>query len=59
MQISEFEERWNVMSLVPEREKKQLSHEAYARTGEINKKFDELNNKLRKYLDNLDVLEAK
>ena len=58
-QISEFEDRWNVMSLIPEREKKQLSHEAYARTGEINEKFAELNKKLRAYLDSLDVLEEK
>ncbi len=58
-QISEFEDRWNVMLLIPEKEKKQLSHEAYARTGEINEKFAELNKKLRDYLDSLDVLEEK
>ena len=31
--------------------------EAYKRTGEINEKFKELNGELRKYLDELDVIE--
>ncbi len=58
LQLSEFEDRWNVMSLIPEKQKKQLSREAYARTGEINTKFQELNKKIREYLDEIDVLEA-
>lgn len=58
LQLKEFEGRWNVMSLIPEKEKKQLSDEAYARTGEINTKFQELNKKIREYLDKIDVLEA-
>lgn len=56
MQLDEFEERWNVGTLMPQREKK-ISKEAYKRTGEINEKFRELNGELRKYLDELDVIE--
>ena len=57
MQLDEFEERWNVGTLVPQREREKISREAYKRTGEINEKFKELNGELRKYLDELDVIE--
>ena len=57
MQLSEFEERWNVGYLVSQEEKESLSSEAYKRTGEINAKFKQLNNEIREYLSNLDVLE--
>lgn len=57
MQLDEFEERWNVGTLVPQQEREKISREAYKRTGEINEKFRELNGELRKYLDELDVIE--
>lgn len=57
MQLSEFEERWNVGYFASQEEKESLSSEAYKRTGEINAKFKQLNNEIREYLSNLDVLE--
>lgn len=57
MQLSEFEKRWNVGYLASQDEKESLSIEAYKRTGEINAKFKQLNNEIRLYLSNLDVLE--
>lgn len=57
MQLSEFEERWNVGYFASQEEKESLSSEAYKRTGEINAKFIQLNNEIREYLSNLDVLE--
>lgn len=57
MQLSVFEDRWNVGYLASQEEKEFLSSEDYKRTGEINAKFKQLNNEIRKYLSNLDVLE--
>lgn len=57
MQLSEFEKRWNVGYLASQEEKESLSAEAYERTGEISVKFKQLNNEVRLYLRNLDVLE--
>ena len=57
LQLSEFEERWNVGSFAPQEEKETLSREAYKRTGEINEKFKKLNNEIREYLKTLDVLD--
>lgn len=57
MQLSEFEERWNAGYFATQEEKELLSSEAYKRTGEINVKFKKLNNEIRVYLNNIDVLE--
>lgn len=57
IQLSEFEERWNVGYLASQEEKEALSSEAYKRTGEINTKFKQLNNEIRVYLSKLDVVE--
>lgn len=57
LQLDEFQERWNVGSLVPQKEKEKILVEAYKRTGEINEKFKELNCELRKYLSELDVID--
>ena len=57
LQLSEFEERWNVGYFASQEEKESLSREAYQRTGEINNKFKKLNNEIREYLDQIDVLE--
>lgn len=57
MQLSEFERRWNISYCASREEKETLSEDAYKRTGEINSKFKQLNNKIRLYLSNLDVLE--
>lgn len=56
-QLHEFEERWNVGSLVTQKDKETISKDAYRRTEEINKKFKDLNNQIRTYLDKLDVIE--
>ena len=58
IQIRVFERRWDSVQFVSEKEKKQLPHEAYERTGNINIKFEELNKKIREYLDKIDVLEV-
>lgn len=57
MQLSDFEERWNVGAFVPQEQKISLPHEAYIRTGAINDKFKQLNSELREYLNKLDVIE--
>ena len=57
MQLLDFEERWNVGSIIPQSEKESLPHEAYKRTSEINAKFKQLNSELREYLGELDVIE--
>lgn len=57
MQLSEFEKRWNIGYFATQEEKESLSSEAYKRTGEINEKFRKLNNEIRAYLNNLDVIE--
>ena len=56
LQIYDFEQRWNVSYLASQEEKETLGHDSYKRTDEINKKFDELNEKIRDYLARLDVL---
>ena len=55
-QLSDFEQRWNVLYLVPQEEKETLRLDSYKRTDEINQKFDDLNQKIRNYLAKLDVL---
>lgn len=56
LQLYDFEERWNVSYLGTKEEKSVLGQDSYKRTGEINQKFDELNDIIRDYLTRLDVL---
>lgn len=57
VQIDVFERRWNALSFASQEEKETFSHEDYNRTREINTKFKELNENIRKYLATLDVLD--
>lgn len=57
IQLDVFEERWNVLYLASPEEKKRFETEDYRRTIEINKKFEELNDVLREYLAQIDVIE--
>lgn len=54
-QLNAFERRWNLSYFSPNKE--ELTTEEYERTDEINQKFSEANNKIRKYIEKLDVLE--
>lgn len=54
-QLNAFERRWNLSYLSPNKE--ELTTEEYERTDEINQKFSETNNKIRKYIEKLDILE--
>lgn len=56
-QLNEFNRRWTISCRGSQKDKETISVEAYDRTGEIIKKFKKLNNEIRKYLSNLDVLE--
>ena len=55
IQVSVFEDRWNVMMTPDERE--HFSHEDFERSRDISTKFEKLNDKLRNYLSKLDILE--
>jgi len=57
IQLNAFERRWNVCYLASQEEKESFSSEDYKRTEEINEKYRQLNNEVRKYLDSLDVFE--
>lgn len=54
-QLNAFERRWNLSYLSPNKE--EFTTEEYNRTDVINKKFLEANDKIRKYIEKLDVLE--
>ena len=54
-QLNAFERRWNLSYLSPNKE--ELTTEEYNRTDVINQKFLEANDKIRKYIEKLDVLE--
>ena len=56
-QLDAFEQRWNVYYLAPQEDKKSFSKEDYQRSRDINTKFRELNNDIRKYLMKLDVMD--
>lgn len=56
LQLYDFEQRWNLSYIGSKEEKSALGPDSYQRTEEINKKFDELNEKIREYLTRLDVL---
>ena len=57
VQIGVFEDRWNVLYLASQEEKESFSREDYNRTREINTKFKELNENIRKYIATLDVID--
>ena len=57
LQLDVFSNRWNVLYLASQEEKEKLDFEDYERTGTINKSMKELNNKVRKYISTLDVIE--
>lgn len=59
LQLYEYENRFNVLDLRPQHEKESFSPEAYKRTQEINEKWKNLNNTIREYISNLDVMEEK
>lgn len=54
-QLNAFERRWNLSYLSPNKE--EFTTEEYNRTDVINQKFLEANDKIRKYIEKLDVLE--
>ena len=55
--MDEFANRWNIASLCTQEEKETISSETRKRTKDINVKFENLNNEIREYLNNLDVIE--
>lgn len=57
LQLREFENQWNVGYFASQEENESLPKEAFKRTSEINEKLKKLNNEIRAYLNNLDVLE--
>lgn len=59
LQLDEYEKRFNVLDLRPQQEKESFSSDAYKRTGAINEKWKKLNNTIREYISNLDVMEDK
>ena len=58
-QLYDFEERWNIAFLNKNDngELSKINREAYKRTKEINQKYNEINDRIREYLNKLDVLE--
>lgn len=59
VQLSEYEDRFNIYDLRPKEEKERFSIEAYQRTYELNEKWKALNNTIRDYISKLDVVEDK
>ena len=57
LQLEVFSNRWNVLYLASQEEQEKLDLEDYKRTGTINESMKELNNKVRKYISTLDVIE--
>ncbi len=55
-QVNAYQARFDVNDKRPQEEKQGFSSADYRRTGEINIKFEELNDKVREYLNNLDVI---
>lgn len=55
-QLITFELRWESVNWTSDGQKEMLPVDAYKRTSEINEKFEELNNRIREYLNSLDVL---
>lgn len=56
-QLDVFNKRWNILYIASQDEKERLSYEDYERTESINKMMKMLNNKIRKYISTLDVIE--
>lgn len=55
MQKNRFQERWNVLNFNPDKD--ELKAEDYTRSKTVDEKLMTLNEKVRDYLDSLDVLE--
>lgn len=59
MQLTAFERRWNVGIIGSQEEKEKFSSEDYLRTETIRKDFENLNNQIREYLNNLEVFDQR
>ena len=57
LQPDAFERRWNVSYSAPRAEKESFVRKDYERSREISESFASLNNMVRAYLSNLDVIE--
>lgn len=57
LQLDVFEQRWDELYLVSQKEKETFSLDDYRRSIEIKDKFKVLNKELRDYLDKIDILE--
>ena len=57
IQTDVFSARWDVLYLAPQDEKEHLSFDDYKRTGELNEKFQALNQNIRAYLSKLDIID--
>lgn len=57
MQLDVYEQRWNASYALLSKKEIQPEREDFKRTREIKCKFESLNGDIRKYLENLDVLE--
>lgn len=56
IQLAAYEKRYDVGYMAPQSEKESYTKEDYAMTREINEDFKSLNEAVREYLDNLDVI---
>ena len=56
MQTNVFSNRWDVLYLAPQEEKERFSMDDYNITKELNDKFKALNQTIRKYLSELEII---
>ena len=57
LQLAAYEDRFVVTDLRPQSEKETFSRDDYKRTREISEKWITINNKIRKYLNSLEIIE--
>lgn len=57
LQLAAYEDRFVVTDLRPQSEKEMFSRDDYKRTREISEKWITINNKIRKYLNSLEIIE--
>ena len=57
LQLAAYEDRFVVTDLRPKSEKETFSRDDYKRTREISEKWITINNKIRKYLNSLEIIE--
>lgn len=55
-QTNVFSDRWDVLYLAPQEEKERLSNDDYKRTKKLNDEFKSLNQDIRKYLSELEII---